>query len=185
MGTTRKTSTGKTDSISSEMLEKKLKKMVLAELNAGTSRPIQSAQKSLLVDAFEIFNQKTIHLQNAYNILKKQVVQMNKELDKKNRQLKSKVSELNNTKTYLHNLLESIPSGVIAAYLDGTVTTFNGIAAGITGISQEKILDKNIFAVDLPEGEMFTGLIHALEAGKLIVTEERGNKNRFREENTY
>ena len=157
-----------------DLLQKKLLDMVKAELKAEKKLNVSGAQTSLLMEAFEIFNQKTHKLSNAYEILKKQIAQMNRELDKKNRQLEVKVSELNNTRTYLKNLLESVPSGVIAVGLDGGVTTFNSIAGSLTGISSPEIIGKNIFTDFVDNDQLFSVLKNTIRKGRpeLIVERE-------------
>jgi len=95
-----------------------------------------------LAVAFEGFSQKAATLQGAYDKLKRHVHAVNCELEDKNGQLQCKIEELDTTRTYLHNVLESMGSGVIAVDTAGRITTFNAAAEQITGYARAEVLGR-------------------------------------------
>ncbi len=100
-----------------------------------------------LTDAFDVFNQKTRKLRESYNGLKKQVKSVNDELRQKNEILKRKIDELDMTRDYLNNIVESMSNGLIAVNLRGRITTFNKAAERITGYSRNEVLGKKYSSV--------------------------------------
>jgi len=103
-----------------------------------------------LTEAFGVFNEKTRNLQNSYSSLKKQVEQVNEELKLKNEALKRKIEELDMTRDYLNNIVESMSSGLIAVNMRERITTFNKAAERITGYSRRELLGKR-YSTAFPE----------------------------------
>jgi PAS domain S-box-containing protein len=93
-----------------------------------------------LAEAFERFTQKAAKLQASYSKLKRHVSAVNRELEEKNRTLRHKIDELDATRAYLNNVLESMGSGVIAVDQDGRITTFNAAAEYMTGFRRDEVL---------------------------------------------
>ena len=125
-------------------------------MSAIAEQSVDSSSESLdsnlvdiksLTDAFDIFNQKTRKLRESYNGLKKQVELVNEELRQKNEILKKKIDELDMTRDYLNNIVESMSNGLIAVNLRGRITTFNKAAEKITGYSRREILGKKYSSV--------------------------------------
>lgn len=105
-----------------------------------------------LAAAFELFNTTAAELRAAYEGLQNRVEQLDRELDKKNRELASQISEVNRVKDYLNDLMGSITDGVIATDLDGRITALNAAGQRITGFSATDLLGKQyrpIFSDDI------------------------------------
>ncbi len=126
-----------------------------------------------LTDAFDVFNQKTRKLQESYNRLKRQVEQVNEELRQKNEILKRKIDELDMTRDYLNDIVESMSSGLIAVNLRGRITTFNRAAEKITGYSRREILGKKYSSVFPDETGGFSILERMMKRPDQRVHDER------------
>ena len=88
--------------------------------------------------AFKFFSERAIQLEKSHEKLQGQVKELSLDLEK--------------TKTYLHNILESLTTGVVGVDGAERVTTFNKSAGAITGFSPGKCLGKKlkeIFPADL------------------------------------
>jgi len=117
---------------------------------AALSHGDEREELKRLAAAFEHFTQKAARLQGAYDKLKRHVGAVNSELAEKNAELRRKVEELDSTRTYLNNVLESIGSGVIAVDTLGQVTTFNAAAEQMTGYRRDEMLGRG-YAEAFPE----------------------------------
>ncbi|MCK5706629.1 MAG: PAS domain S-box protein [Candidatus Aureabacteria bacterium] len=98
-------------------------------------------QLKVLQEAFEQFNRQTEGLTLAYESLQKRASKIDKELEKKNIQLKDAIR-------YLDSLVRSMQSGLIA--LDGSqcIETINPVASSLFGIKEREAIGK-------PIGELF------------------------------
>ena len=105
-------------------------------------KKINETNTSDLHLSFDKFNQSSQRLTDLYLQLKKQVELIDIEMEKKNQELNDKVNELNRTTQYTNSILESMHSGVIAADLNGKVTTVNKAAEEILGIKRRKTIGK-------------------------------------------
>ncbi len=108
----------------------------------------------ILSQAFQAFNEATQQLQDSYNNLKERVKALDLELAKKNEALEKNLKEKEEVKNYLHNILESLTTGVIVVDVDERITTFNKTAGAITGKSPDACLGrplKTVFSHDLFE----------------------------------
>ena len=88
---------------------------------------------AILNQAFQSFNEATEQLQNSYDVLNE---------------------ALETNKNYLHNIMESLPKGVIVVDQNNAINTFNKTAGAITGLNPETCLNKplnEVFATDLFE----------------------------------
>ena len=94
------------------------------------SRPREIA---ILNQAFQSFNEATEQLQRSYDVL-------------------NEALEIN--KNYLHNIMESLPTGVIVVDQKNAINTFNKTAGAITGLDPKVCLNKplrEVFSTDLFE----------------------------------
>lgn len=91
--------------------------------------------KGELSVAFNLFNQSTQRLEQAYMQLQERVKEIDNEMELTNERLKRKVEELDGLTRYLNNMLESMHSGVVAVDLNGKITTLNRAAEEILNIS--------------------------------------------------
>lgn len=100
----------------------------------------QEEKISALNEAFEVFNQETQRLEQAYHILKEQFKIVNLELESTNTQLKKKVLQLDTTTRYLNGILTNLSQGIIFIDLSGTITTYNETAEQILGAKNIDVL---------------------------------------------
>jgi len=126
-----------------------------------------------LTEAFEHFTQKAAKLRGAYDKLKRHVKAANRRLEETNVELRSKIEELDSTRAYLNNVLESMGSGVIAVDTRGRITTFNAAAEQMTGYARDEVLGRRY-------GELFPehdagppAILLSLETARPHVIKER------------
>ncbi|MDH5751632.1 MAG: ATP-binding protein [Deltaproteobacteria bacterium] len=97
---------------------------------------LELVQKNrLLEEGFAAFTVAAEKLQESHKRLQKQVAELNVELDDKNRELERNLEEKEKVKTYLSNIFESLPVGVLVTDLNGDVTSVN--RTGLDMIAQE------------------------------------------------
>jgi len=114
----------------------------------------------ILSQAFQTFNDATQQLQDSYNDLKARVKLLDLELAKKNQELEKNLSEKEEVKNYLNNILESLTTGVIVIDKQGRITTFNKTAGWITGLTPESCLGKPL--KDLFHDDLFENMVSRL-----------------------
>lgn len=95
-----------------------------------------------LLQAFELFCQETSKLEQAYKNLQEEFHSVNLTLDETNRELESKVSELNRLTTYLESILSHISQGLLFIQLNGTITTFNDAFEAMLSLKKEEVLNR-------------------------------------------
>jgi PAS domain S-box-containing protein len=99
---------------------------------------------TLLQQSFETFNKATADLQRAYARLEERFATLNKELEDKNAELVKTVSEKEETKNYLQNILESLINGVIVTDLTGKIQTMNQCAEMFVNVHQTNVIGRHI-----------------------------------------
>ncbi len=114
----------------------------------------------ILSQAFQTFNDATQQLQDSYNDLKARVKLLDLELEKKNQELEKNLTEKEEVKNYLNNILESLTTGVIVIDKQGRITTFNKTAGLITGLTPESCLGKPL--QDLLHDDLFENMVSRL-----------------------
>ncbi len=108
----------------------------------------------ILNRAFQSFNEATEQLQNSYNELQGRIKVLDLELAEKNEALENNLKEKEEVKNYLHNILESLTTGMIVVDQKNIITTFNKTAGAITGLTPENCLYQplnTVFETDLFE----------------------------------
>lgn len=106
------------------------------------SAQIQKEEIGLLNQAFQTFNEATAKLEESYQRLEKRVETLNLELEEKNMELEKNLREKENVKNYLHDILESLPTGVVVLDENRRITTFNKTAGEIVGVPAREALGK-------------------------------------------
>jgi PAS domain S-box-containing protein len=114
----------------------------------------------ILSQAFQTFNEATQQLQDSYDDLKERVKLLDLELTKKNQELEKNLTEKEEVKNYLNNILESLTTGVIVIDKQGKITTFNKTAGLITGLTPESCLGKPL--KDLLHDDLFENMVSRL-----------------------
>jgi len=109
----------------------------------------------LLTNAFEQFTQKTTALKNAYSSLKKQFLAVNLQLEKKNRELNS--------------ILTNISQGILFISLEGIITTYNASAETILDVSKDSALSRP-FRENFPDDIFGFSIQKALSCGDVPPT---------------
>ncbi len=113
---------------------------------------LQKEEIGLLSQAFQTFNEATTKLEESYQKLEKRVESLNLELEEKNEELEKNLREKENVKNYLHDILESLPTGVVVIDPTGKITTVNKTAGEIVGLLPGKALGKTFEKIfDLKE----------------------------------
>jgi len=98
----------------------------------------------LLKEAFSTFNMATARLERSYQDLEKRVQSLDRALEEKNRELARNLEETEKVRSYLHNILESLNSGVMVLDASGRVTTLNDAVQRITGFDSRDIIGKEL-----------------------------------------
>lgn len=114
----------------------------------------------VLGQAFQAFNEATQQLQGSYDNLKERVKTLDLELAKKNEELEKNLTEKEEVKNYLNNILESLTTGVIVLDKQGNITKFNKTAGWITGLAPESCFGKPL--PDLFHDDLFENMASRL-----------------------
>jgi len=126
--------------------------------------------------AFQAFNETTEHLQKSYETLQERIQGLNLELEQKNLELESNLREKEKVKNYLHNILESLTSGVIVVDENKIITTFSQTAGTILNLPPEQCLNQPLEkAVPHPILHTLVERLHESQKGNLIQDEELKN----------
>jgi len=135
----------------------------------STDRPptgISEADIGSLVNAFRYFNETATNLSTAYQRLEARMGDLNRQLEEKDRQLYTRLRELDRVTRYLNSLVESLSAGVVAIDMEGHVTIFNRAAAEMIGIQAESAIGRHYSDVlatgTTPQGAYQT-LLHGPE----------------------
>ena len=94
----------------------------------------------ILSDAINSFNGAASRFERCYQHLEQRVRELNIELENKNKMLVRNLREKEEVRNHLHNILESVATGVVVVDLKGNITTFNRAAENITGFDSRKVL---------------------------------------------
>lgn len=136
-------------------------------------RPIgmtgQDADIKALADAFDLFTRTTQSMEESYRRLEARLLELDRELESKNR-------ELALTSDYLNSIMESMSDGVIAVDTEGTVTTFNRAAGHVLGFNAGETVGRpfiDVFGRDfaVPPGTHFMEL--RAKDGRVVHVTER------------
>ena len=101
----------------------------------------------VLQQSFDNFNRATASLREAYAKLERKFASINRELEIKNLELERTVSEKEDMKNYLQNILESLTNGVVVTDLKGKVQTVNRCAEIFAEVSEEDVMGKHVSAL--------------------------------------
>jgi len=124
----------------------------------------------LLTTAFNAFTQATQRLKESYQDLKEQVATLNRKLAEANERLSKKVKELDKTKSYLNNILDSMMDGLIAIDNQERISIFNQSAEALTNQRAEKILKMPFSEVLGEKNKLFASILkETLKEGKPLM----------------
>ncbi len=94
--------------------------------------------------AIDSFNGAASRFEKHYQHLEQRVRELKIELRNKNEVLEKNLNEKEEVKNHLHNILESVTTGVVVVNLKGKITTFNRAAENITGLASKGVLGKKL-----------------------------------------
>jgi len=97
-----------------------------------------------LQQSFENFNKATDSLKHAYANLEMKFENINRELEIKNLELKKTITEMEEMKNYLQNILESLTNGVIVTDTEGSIQQVNRCACIFTGVEEKNMQGKQV-----------------------------------------
>jgi len=98
----------------------------------------------LLGMAIDSFNGAASRFEKHYQHLEQKVKELKIQLRNKNEVLEKNLNEKEEVKNHLHNILESVTTGVVVVNLKGKITTFNCAAENITGLASKRVLGKKL-----------------------------------------
>ena len=117
-------------------------------------------------------------LRSYHQHLEQRVIERTEVLNSLNNQLYKEISKhkatealLQQTQGYLQNLINSMPSDLIAVTADGGITHWNTSAENSTTIPAEKALKMNIEAIHLNKAVTLPAIQHAIKHGKPSIIE--------------
>lgn len=139
----------------------------------STQEDKKQKELEVLRAAFQSFNETTQHLQKSYETLQERIQGLNLELEQKNLELKNNLQEKEAVKNYLHNILESLTSGVIVVNENQTITTLSQTAAAILNVSPDQCLNQPLkTALPHPVFHTLAERLKESQTGNLIQDEE-------------
>ncbi len=94
--------------------------------------------------AIDSFNGAASRFEKHYQHLERRVRELKSELRNKNKALENNLTEKEEVKNNLHNILESLTTGVVVVSLKGKITTFNRAAENITGLASKRVVGKKL-----------------------------------------
>jgi len=109
--------------------------------NTTLTKTNGQGKMEMLFQAFNTFNETALKLNEYYQGLEQQVKSLNIELERKNRELEKNLEEKEQVKNYLHNILESLSTGVLVLDIKGRVTTRNRAFQKITNGRIKEVKD--------------------------------------------
>ncbi|MGA3207180.1 MAG: ATP-binding protein [Syntrophales bacterium] len=134
-------------------------------------------QYLFLQKSFNEFNLATERLQNSFANLELRFQEINRELELRNEELKRTITEKEEVKNYLRNILESLTTGVIVTDNAGWITTLNKWTEMFFNIAQDEVTGKHIRVLfgDLKDLDRnaFSYADHFTDAGKKVNMKDR------------
>jgi PAS domain S-box-containing protein len=125
--------------------------------------PPSGQEVRLLKDAFSTFNLATAKLEKSYQDLEKRVQSLDRALEEKNRELERNLEETEKVRSYLHNILESLNSGVMVLDSSGKITTVNHAIRRITGFNSGETVGRKLADLGMLD-DSFLGILRRMTA---------------------
>lgn len=135
-----------------------------------------SQLEEAFTDSYILFNETTRKYMEAYRQLEEQFEYLNIKLEETNRELRKSLEEKDRVSNYLNNILESMTGGVLVVSLEGAITVFNKAAENITGLSQERVLDRPYEEIMGLDAGRQLSVLHTLETGMGLSNREKNLK---------
>jgi PAS domain S-box-containing protein len=136
--------------------------------------PQSESDIAALINAFRYFNETATTLSASYQRLEARLGDLGRELEEKDRQLYSRLRELDRVTRYLNSLVESLSTGVLAIDLEGNITIINKAASDLIGVSPEEAIGQ-FYRTLIPQDPTVSGALKTLIEGP----EQRGIERKF------
>lgn len=105
------------------------------------------AERELLQQAFQTFDQAAQTLQHSYSTLTQRIEQMDLELSQSNEALRAQLRANEAMRLHLSGILNSLTTGVLVLDDAGTITRANAAAVTLLGVAQEALLNQSVAQV--------------------------------------
>ena len=148
----------------------------------GRSRKAGGAKADILAlrAAFQAFQRATEGLRTSYLELQERMRSLNVELEEKNRVLHNNLEEKELMRRHLHEILESLTTGVVVFNERGELTILNGAARTISGYSGEEMCSaEKTIALFLPQSDGTAFSQEGISAGRGMETTFRRKDGRL------
>jgi nitrogen fixation/metabolism regulation signal transduction histidine kinase len=129
----------------------------------------------LLNEAFQKFTLASKSLENYYDLLHERVKHLTDELEKKNKQLQSALSEAEQNKDYLNAILHSLEEAIIVVNPDEKITMLNRSAEELFGISLSEASKKTFKELDFSIEDVGTESILTIKGKRYTVILSRSS----------
>lgn len=150
--------------------------------SAGGPSPVgdgASTEVLALRAAFQAFQRATEELRTSYDELQERVRSLNLELEEKNRALQSNLEEKELMRRHLHEILESLTTGVVVFNEEGRLTMLNGAAKEISGYTREEMCSaEKTIALLLPSVDTNSSAREEISGVKAVETTFRRKDGR-------
>ena len=124
-----------------------------------------------LTKSFSNFNELIEKLNNSYRHLEERFESLNSRLEQTNYKLRLALIENQKVRSFLHDLTESVPSGIVVYDLDGNVTMLNRAASQLLEIDLETAKKQGMeFAFD---SHPQYSVLKTIETGTPFLSEEK------------
>lgn len=147
---------------------------VEANRRAADSRRDEAAPEVLarIRSAFEVFDSHSLLLQSAFDNLKRNLAEANRQLQRSNQALSEKVSELEQMSSRMHCILESLGDAVLVVNCAGRIERCNPAAAQLLGCDRSDV-EGSDYATAMAASGNLVAMGAALREGARLTDEPR------------
>lgn len=131
------------------------------------------AERDLLQQAFQTFDQAAHTLQQSYATLTQRIERMDVELAQSNEALRAQLRENEAMRLHLSGILNSLTTGVLVLDDRGRITRANAAAVALLGVAQEALLEQP--AALVLERLQIGGTEHPQRVGQRLLTISRSS----------
>ena len=127
---------------------------VEANRRAADSRRDEAAPEVLarIRSAYEVFDSQSLLLQSAFDNLKRNLAEANRQLQRSNQALSEKVAELEQMSSRMHCILESLGDAVLVVNCSGRIERSNPAAAQLLGCHRSDVEGRDYVAAMASSG---------------------------------
>lgn len=145
----------------------------------GSAGPTEFSAEHMaqFASQYSSFNEVIDELRESYRGLSERYASLQAELETTNARLREALQEQAAASGYLHNILASISSGVVAVDLQGRITHFNAAAEKIYGLLADDTIGRTyseVLPAETPNAETALKSAHALRDGEKFCSDVSG-----------